>query len=205
MKLFSFDNPIVRFLDMVANIIFINLLFILFSLPLFTIGASITAMDRCFLSLTNGKEDGLFALFLSSFKVNFKKSTIIFFLSLPLLIISIYEALLSITGTVSNINSILFMIPFFVISCFLSYVYPLQAQFENKISVTIKNAFLLSITHIPTTIFITAINLIFPITVYFFPELFIWALFPWILFGFSLCAFFCTTLLRKIFMQFFPK
>ena len=38
------------------------------------------------------------------------------------------------------------------------YVFPLQAQFENTIKTTIKNAFLLSIKNLPWTLLLTAIT-----------------------------------------------
>ena len=42
--LFDMDNPFWRFMSLVADLIILNLLFVLCSIPIITIGASTTAL-----------------------------------------------------------------------------------------------------------------------------------------------------------------
>ena len=43
-KFFSLDSPIMVFMSKIADLIFLNILAIVFSIPIITIGASWTAM-----------------------------------------------------------------------------------------------------------------------------------------------------------------
>lgn len=207
MKLFSINSPIIVFLDKFGSIMLINLLFILFSLPLISIGASVTAMYRCLLNLANGNDNGLIKQFWNAFRGNFKQSTLLFLWLLPLMALVVFEALILLAGAVENsiINTILFIAPFIFAICVISYVFPLQAQFENKVFSTVKNAALLAVNHFPVTLAVAALNLVFPVMLYFFPSLFVKTLLAWILFGFSLIAYINTFLLRKVFIQYFPS
>ena len=49
--LFDLDNPLMRFLSKVADLLVLNLLFLVCSIPVFTIGASMTAMYYCFFKM----------------------------------------------------------------------------------------------------------------------------------------------------------
>ncbi len=45
MKLFDVDGPLMAALNKLADLVFANLLFILFSLPVVTLGVSLTALQ----------------------------------------------------------------------------------------------------------------------------------------------------------------
>ena len=51
MKLFDVDGPLMAALNKLADLVFANLLFILFSLPVVTLGASLTALQTVVLRL----------------------------------------------------------------------------------------------------------------------------------------------------------
>ncbi len=59
------------------HIMFLNLLWVLFSLPVVTIGASTTALYSVFIKMRNGKEGKLFRDFWNAFRKNFRQATII--------------------------------------------------------------------------------------------------------------------------------
>ena len=71
--LFDLDNPVMRFLSRVADLLVLNLLFILCSIPIFTTGASITALYYCFFKMKDQEEGYLAKRFFKSFKENFKQ------------------------------------------------------------------------------------------------------------------------------------
>ena len=75
-KFFSPDNIIIKFLTLFCDWMFYNILFMLFSLPIVTMGASLTAIySLCFKRLDN-KEVHVFRTFWKEFKSNFKQSTL---------------------------------------------------------------------------------------------------------------------------------
>ena len=114
MKLFSINSPFVHVLDKLGSIMLINITFLLFSFPLITIGASVTAMYRCLLNIADGNDSGLIKQFWYSFKENFKQSTLLFLCILPMMALVVFEALFFFAGAVegSIINTILFLSPF---------------------------------------------------------------------------------------------
>lgn len=59
MKLFDVDGPLMAALNKLADLVFANLLFILFSLPVVTLGASLNAFLalRAFRVLPDGGEN----------------------------------------------------------------------------------------------------------------------------------------------------
>ena len=76
MKLFDADGPLMTALSRFADIVICNLMFVLFSLPVFTIGASLAALYTCTLQFVyeEDKDTGLvFRDFWLAFKRNFKR------------------------------------------------------------------------------------------------------------------------------------
>ena len=54
--IFDLDNPLMRFLSKIADLLALNLLFLLCSIPIFTIGASLTSMYYCFFKMKDQEE-----------------------------------------------------------------------------------------------------------------------------------------------------
>ena len=71
--LIDLDNPLMRFLSKVADVLTLNLLFLVCSIPIFTIGASTTALYYCFFKMKDNEEGYLFKKFFKSFKENFRQ------------------------------------------------------------------------------------------------------------------------------------
>ena len=74
---FNMDNGLFRALGKLADLMLLNILFLVCSLPIFTIGASFTAMYYVTLKLAENEEGYIARGFLKSFKQNFKQATII--------------------------------------------------------------------------------------------------------------------------------
>lgn len=82
MKLFSWDNPLMRFFVKVFDCMALNVLWVVFSLPIFTIGAASTAVYTTLYHHVRLNEGYLWRTFWTAFKENFKRSTLAW---LPLL------------------------------------------------------------------------------------------------------------------------
>ena len=68
---FSMDGTLFRFLSKVADIMILNLLFILCCLPVVTIGAAVTALSYVTLKMKDQEEGYIWKSFFQSFKQNF--------------------------------------------------------------------------------------------------------------------------------------
>ena len=65
---FNYDNDIWRFVGRLADIMVLNLLWILFSLPIVTFGISTTALYYCTLKIVKDEDDGNIRMFLRCFR-----------------------------------------------------------------------------------------------------------------------------------------
>ncbi len=150
---FSIDGPFYRFGSILADVIILSFIWIFFSIPLFTIGASTTALFYVTTRRISNREGYLFKDFWSSFKSNFKQSTIVWLLQLVvggIIIINILNKHL--LG-----DMMLFVIPvqicMFVEICFVSfYIYPIISRFDMKLKESLKTAFFMANKHIFTSI-----------------------------------------------------
>ena len=76
-KFFQPENPVIRFLSCFCDLMFTNALFIICSLPIFTIGASITSMYHVIFKLQDREDSYIYKMFFESFRSNFKQATTI--------------------------------------------------------------------------------------------------------------------------------
>ena len=72
------DGKFVKVLNRIADLVGLNLLAILFCIPIVTIGASITAVYGCIFRIQEKKEGYLIKDFWKLFKASFRSSTIIY-------------------------------------------------------------------------------------------------------------------------------
>lgn len=161
-KFFSPDSIAMRFLTLLCNLMYINLLFIIFSFPLFTMGAALSAMYSTLFKMLHGDDPFIGKTFVKAFKSSFKQATTMW---LPiaifeiLFIIGIYITLF-ILDPMYNMLQYPLSISFFLLLCISNYIFPQIALFNQTNSVTLKNAVLLAISNFPTTLFMIVVPVI---------------------------------------------
>lgn len=156
--LFSLDNPVIRFFCLIGNLWMLNILWLVCSLPIFTLGASTTALVYSCMKL-RAEEGYIFKNFFKSFKENFRQSTILWLiylvvgalLALGLIFWNNYK----IPGSKIIWGLVLAMAILYCIS--ILYVFAIQSKFVNTIKNTIKYSFLIAFTHIKETIMLALI------------------------------------------------
>lgn len=202
MKFFNYDSPIMQFLSRVTDIIILNILFIVCSLPVITIGASATALYSVTLKMVKNEESYIFSSFFSAFKNNFKHSTVswLILLGTGIIIWVDYHVLSVSDGSLARIISAA-LIPVCVFLVLIAlYIFPFIARFENTIRNSWKNAFLISIAQLPYTVLlllILALAVAFTLFVNFQITGFVW-----FVMGFSGLAYLNSFLLRRAFRRF---
>ena len=70
-NLFSMDSGIFRFLTRLADLMILNILFIVCCIPIVTIGASVTSLYYVTLKMAVNEEGYIAKAFLKSFRQNF--------------------------------------------------------------------------------------------------------------------------------------
>ena len=161
MNIFSSDNFLGKFMNWIGNLVIINVLYIICSLPIFTIGASTTALYYSMMKYIRRDEGYVHTNFLRSFKENFKQSTIIwlimslvgFIIFLDLRIGMTFNGIEggSIAGKCMIISSTILLIPYLFI---LLYIFPVQAKFVNPIKKNMLNSLLMATAHFGYTLLI---------------------------------------------------
>lgn len=192
-----------RVLDVFGELFILNFVFILFSLPLFTIGASSVALYSETIRLVNRREGAILNDFIAAFKKNFKNATIIWLLvtAYGVVLFAQYYLILSFTGAVR----FLYIIILFVTLAFglltIPFLFPVIARYENSIKVTIKNSFLFSISHLGAWIKIFCLLVAPAAFSIIYPKIFLFTWFLWITIMFALIAYFVSVVIWKVFVQ----
>lgn len=119
----------------------------------------------------------------------------------------IYELWFYLSGAIqqSVMNDVLFILPPILMVIIISYVFFLNAQFENAPMQTIKNAFLIAVANLPTTLLVAALNLVPFILLLVFTEFFIRIGIVFLTIGFATIAYLNTILLRRVFRKYMPE
>lgn len=196
-SLFNPNNVFFRFMGRISDLMILNFLWAICSLPIITIGASTTALYDVTLKLVDETEGYLFKSFFKSFKENFKKATIIWIIVLSILFIIgvnliFWTKYASITGYIP-ISIILFI--FFLFLPTEVYIFPILSNFKKTVKETIKYAFIISIRYLPYSLVIILISGIFLTIITIFPFTILFMIFV----GFAFGAYINSHFFRMIF------
>ena len=187
--IFNLDNPVMRFLSRVADIMILNLLFLLCSLPVVTIGASLSALYYCLFKIKEEEEGYLVKRFFHSFKDNLKQATAMWLILLIFFALLFLEFLMyrNAEGTAGSVVRSIVLIGLIFWYLITTYVFALQAKFYNTIGNTFRNAVLLMFANGPRSIAIVGLTAaVIAFTLMQKDVIVLWNLIlVWILFGFS--------------------
>ncbi len=207
-KFFGNDSVFGRFFGQAGNIITMNILFLICSIPVITMGASFTSMYYALLRSRRHGDTSLIRDFFHSFRRNFKQSTLSWLIVLALTII--FSADIGMFGP----GGIYPFLPFYylflvliVIAAITSmFVFPMIAAFENTLRNLWSQSFFLAAKNLPSALAVLILN-VFPLYASLttpVPQIFGTALFVWILGGFGLIAWINTFLFYRIFSPHLP-
>lgn len=148
-----------------TDLLILNLLVIICCIPVFTVGASLTAMHFVLLKMVRGEEGYIAKDFFRSFKENFLQATAIWLMGLAVMILLALDIKFILDPTVSTqINGMWILVGVGISAIFLlmtlMLVFPVLSHFRNTIRKTIKNSFLLSITILPKTFLMIVLSLV---------------------------------------------
>lgn len=170
--MFKLDSPLMNFLNKVADIMILNILFMVFSIPIFTIGASCSAAYYICFKMVRNEETYIIKGFWKAFKENFKQGTIIWLLLLAIfgVLFADYRIILYSGIEFSRWIRIAIVTMTGIVLLGVVFMFPLQARFVNPVKNTIKNAFLMALSHLPTAVLLVAVYALPIIILYFIPQ-----------------------------------
>lgn len=152
MGIFNLDNPFFRAISKIVNLILLSLFWLMCSIPIFTIGASTTALYYAVQKNIKYDLGTASQQFFRGFKENFKQSTIIWLILFALCMLFSYDlAFFTNYGKdghplIYSLRYMFYLLLFIEIVYFI-YLFPYLARFKNTIKNTFFNATLLIIRH----------------------------------------------------------
>ena len=193
---FDMENPVMRTLSVVADLIVLNLLTLACCLPVVTMGAAITAMNAAAIKIIRGEESTPGKDYFRAFRENFKMGCamgLLFLLIFALLYVDYLAAQAFIPALCPVITAMALM----VLTLGL-YAFAMLARYENTLPRTLKNALLLAVGYFPRTLGMVVFAMAFWLLMIRFlrygaPILF--------LFGLSLPCYVCILLMQGIFAK----
>lgn len=204
MRLNITDNIIVRALSKICDMVCLNILWLICSIPIITIGASTAALYTVMLKMVKNEEGYIFRGFFKAFKSNFKQSTIMWIVILLLGIVCWidYRVAGVMPGMGGSIMRIIFLLLGFILLSVTIYIFPLTARYENTIRNTVRNALILTVGKLPYTLLMVVVTVGSVIISLWNSMTLMFAIPLWFIIGVSLIAWINSYILRRVFMIF---
>ena len=152
---FGSDGKFHRFGTILADIMLIGIIWIIFSVPLVTIGATTTALYYVCTKKCSGKDEYIVRGFLKSFKENFFKSTVVFLLLVLVLVMALINLWILAQIEMGWLTLPTYISLYFVIMQVVfitTHVFCIISRFETTIVGAFKSAFFMAHRHLLTTI-----------------------------------------------------
>ena len=195
-----FTSPLYRFFNRIADLICVSLLTLLFSIPLITVFAAITAAHNVIQDMVFGTESTIVKKYWNSFRESFKHATITGFILLITVAISLcnfawFPSLF--TGISVVMLRVLFGILLVAILTLGSIILPLIARYKNPLRQHFKNAIILCVYRPIRILFVTFINILPLLIVIFNPAFWIYTLAFWTFMGIGIISYLTNLLLKS--------
>lgn len=191
-----------RFLTLVGDLIILNIMFILTSIPVLTIGASVAALYTMTMRLIR-KEEGTSTAkgYLKAFRDNLKRGGLTGILFLAVGAALFANAVILVRGGkgYAEFMKYLFVTGAVFYAAVFSWTFALLARFENTIKNTLRNALFLAVFH-PFVTLCSAVCTFFPlILLYYKTYWFLYSSALWLTVGFAALCYINSLSFVKIF------
>ncbi|MDD6245477.1 MAG: YesL family protein [Firmicutes bacterium] len=209
MKLFNPDSRIMIFLSRVADLVILNILWLVCCIPVVTIGASTTAMYHVIRHWQKDSVSSVVRDFFQSFKEDFKQATPVYLILLIPTAAVVMNAMLIFnpenSAAVPSYLLVIWFISALILLFISSFVYPVMAFFADSIFKTLRNAMVLALANLPRTILISILNLLPVILLFVNLSFFLQSSIFWLLIGGALVAYLNMSILKPVFKKLVPS
>ena len=209
MKLFNPDSRIMIFLSRVADLVILNILWLVCCVPVVTIGASTTAMYHVIRHWQKDSVSSIVRDFFQSFKEDFKQATPVYLILLIPTAAVVMNAMLIFnpenSAAVPSYLLVIWFISALILLFISSFVYPVMAFFADSIFKTLRNAMVLALANLPRTILISILNLLPVILLFVNLSFFLQSSIFWLMIGGALVAYLNMSILKPVFKKLVPS
>lgn len=200
MRLFSYDSKFSQIMLKLCYGCYLNLLWLVCSLPVFTAGAATAALYDVTLRLAREEDPPVTTRFFKAFRENFRQATILWLILLGIgallgadgyILYHLYKSTAGMVSVICTLGLALIIVAAIAYVIVLIYVFPLVASVKNTNFAMLKNALLIGIHYLFCTILVFAIHFAM-----FFAVVAVFT--PLIVLGEGLCALLSSYLLGKV-------
>lgn len=150
-SIFSPDNKFGRLITKIGYVIILSWVWLVFCLPIFTIGAASTALYDVMRKALKDEEGMILQDYWHSFKSNFKQCTLLWLMVVVIFAVIIYMTGLLIiindTTTMGKLITVIYIVIVVAIAVWVQVVFSYIARFEDTVKTVMKNAFLMCFMH----------------------------------------------------------
>ena len=197
-RFFDSENPVMRFLSRLVDLAVLNIVTVIYSIPLVTFGGAMAAMNYVLLHLVRGDETYVIRMFRKSFGDNFRQGVPEGLLVILIAVITAVD-MWALHGSESRLLTVM-MIIITIAAVFIFvtavYMFALQSRYENTVKGTIVNAFRLSVGNLPSTAAMAAAWTAWAFVLVYLHKA---AALAFLLYGFTLPGYICAMLMDRIF------
>ncbi len=168
-RFFRFDNGFMRAMSKLYDIIFLSVLWVVFSLPVVTMGASTTALYYTSVKVILHERDYVFSSFWKSFKENFLNATIFWLIFMAIYVIlgtNIWMAVSVFGKSAGVVMQVVYIFLMILLSLMSVYIFPVQSRFVMGKVQILKLCLLMGMKHLPYSMIMAVIGAIAVIGVY---------------------------------------
>lgn len=203
-NLFDPDGFLAQLLTNLADLVIANVLFILCSLPVVTIGASAAALTKVAQDMAMNVEGKVTRTFFTAFKANFKQATVGWLVMLAALLGLAADFLLldgHYTGVTQTVMLVVWVALAVLVVCVSAWLFPLMVRYQNSLKAHLNNALLLALGKLPRTLVMLVLHGVGPVVFFVNAELFAKTLIVWVAGGFAAIAYLDNLLLKPVYRE----
>lgn len=199
-SIFNMDTPIFRFLGKVADLVILNIAFLISAIPVFTIGAGIAAMCRVTQDIMYETTDtSIMKSYFRAFRENFKQATITWLIVLPLLLGLVFNFLIIDNNSAPTWAYAMLVGAAAIIAGISFLMFQLMARYTNTLKRHLSNATILFIGRFPVVLVVVALAAVPIAAVMYSLQLFLQIAIYWLAIGLALNVHVGTLMLKKTF------
>ncbi|RSM63916.1 hypothetical protein DMB66_21500 [Actinoplanes sp. ATCC 53533] len=206
--MFAADSPLLRFLTRVADLMILNLLFLATSLPIVTLGASLTALSGTAMRIARGESESVSGDYLRALRRDLRQGTILGLVVAGLgLVLAAWWVVtddLNVPGLVQLALYTVLGILAFRLTLVALYAFPYLATFDDDLRTVLRNARLMSVRHPFASLALLAVTGLPVVVTVFYPKVAVYGLI-WFLIGFAGVALLGGIVLTAVFATYAPK
>lgn len=172
-NIFNYDNKFFRTVNKIADGFYASILWLIFSIPIITFGASTTAFYYTAHKSLRGNRGYVWNSFWGSFKSNFKQVTKIWLILLVLFLFLFVDNQIMFEflkqGSSLGVLYYFFYLMMFFEAVWAVYIFAYSARFENGWRATMKNAAIIAVVNLPWSVVVLALLIAASLVVYVSP------------------------------------